>query len=152
MEYKDLDVWIESRLVKLIYNETIILPGSEKFGLTNQIRGCSVSIPSNIGEGYGRQYKTDSIHFFYISRGSLYELETQIYLCFDLEYITQASLNYCFEYINKCKMILNGFINYYKTLGQKKKSFDDGYKNELRSAINSLPRSPGDQRIPTTNN
>jgi four helix bundle protein len=115
MEYKDLDVWIQSRkLVKLVYDSTKSLPESEKFGLTNQIRRCAVSIPSNIAEGCGRQHKTDSTHFFYISRGSLYELETQLYLCFDLNYIYETTLNGSLELLNKCKMILNGCINYFK--------------------------------------
>jgi len=121
MEYKELDVWLNSRkLVKLIYDETKVLPEYEKYGLTNQIRRCAVSIPSNIAEGCGRQHRKDSIHFFYISRGSIYELETQLFLCLDLDYVSQSSLNSCLEQLNKSKMLLNGFINYFKSLDNTK--------------------------------
>ena len=115
MEYKDLDVWIQARkLVKVVYNLSSKFPNDEKFGLTNQIRRCAVSIPSNIAEGCGRQHVNDSVQFFYISRGSLYELETQLYLSFDLEYINEQILNETLELLVKTKTILNGFINYFK--------------------------------------
>ncbi len=78
-EYTELDVWLESRrLVGLIYDTTSNFPREEQFGITNQIRCCAVSIPSNIAEGLGRKTKTETKHFLYISRGSLYEIETQI--------------------------------------------------------------------------
>ncbi len=75
--YTNLDVWKKSRsLVNSIYKLTEKYPKNELYGLTNQIRRCAVSIPSNIAEGCGRNYSKDSIQFFYIARGSLYELET----------------------------------------------------------------------------
>jgi four helix bundle protein len=86
--YKDLNVWQEARkLSKDIYSLTSEFPKEEQFGLINQMRRCAISVPSNIAEGCGRNYPKDSIQFFHISRGSLYELETQLYLSFDLNYI-----------------------------------------------------------------
>ncbi|WP_042720123.1 four helix bundle protein, partial [Flavobacterium sp. B17] len=55
----------------------------EIFGLQNQIRRCAVSIPSNIAERFGRNTNKETIHFLFIARGSLYELETQLYLSLD---------------------------------------------------------------------
>lgn len=73
--YDDLNVWLEARrLSKDIYTVTSEFPSEEKFGLINQMRRCAISIPSNIAEGCGRNYPKDSIQFFFISRGSLYEL------------------------------------------------------------------------------
>jgi len=115
--YNELEVWKESReLVKLIYDLTKIFPKEEQYGLSSQIRRCAVSIPSNIAEGCGRNHSKDSVQFFYISRGSLFELETQLYLAFDQDYITDATLQAMIEKITVCKKLLNGFINYYQRL------------------------------------
>lgn len=117
MEYTKLDVWIEARkLVNLLYSSTQLFPKEELFGLTNQMRRAAVSIPSNIAEGCGRQTAKDTIHFLHISRGSLYELETQYYLAFDQKYIDESNFNIALVKIQDCKKLLNGFINYYKKI------------------------------------
>ena len=77
--YVELDVWIESRkLTNEIYSLSKSFPKEEVYGLTSQIRRSAVSVPSNIAEGIGRNHTKDSLQFFYISRGSLYEMETQL--------------------------------------------------------------------------
>lgn len=117
MDYTKLDVWLESRkLTNLIYNISKQFPKEETFGLTNQLRRCAVSIPSNIVEGCGRQTSKDTIQFLHISRGSLYELETQCFIALDQKYISETQFNEVFELIQACKRLLNGFINYYKKL------------------------------------
>lgn len=116
MEYKNLDVWIEARkLTKLVYDSTKNYPKEEIFGLTNQMRRCAVSVPSNIAEGCGRNTSKQTIHFLFIARGSLFELETQFYLSLDLEYINDEKLATISNQITVCKKLLNGFINYYRT-------------------------------------
>ncbi len=115
--YIELDVWIEARkLVSLAYVLTKDFPSEELYGITNQIRRCSVSVPSNIAEGCGRQTPKDIIRFLYISRGSLYELETQLFLSNDLEFLSKENLDVLLSQIETCKKLLNGFINYYKKL------------------------------------
>jgi four helix bundle protein len=85
MVYTDLEAWKEARiLVKLIYTNLSQFPKDEMFGLLSQIKRSAISIPSNIAEGNGRQHRKDSLQFFYIARGSAYELETQLYLSGDL--------------------------------------------------------------------
>ncbi|WP_228446323.1 four helix bundle protein [Chryseobacterium sp. 18068] len=92
MEYKDLEVWIEARkLTKLVYDSTKSYPKEEIFGLTNQMRRSSVSVPSNIAEGCGRNTAKETTHFLFIARGSFFELETQFYLSLDLTYIMKIS-------------------------------------------------------------
>jgi four helix bundle protein len=77
--YRDLIVWQKSMsLVTEVYKLTRQLPDEERFGLISQIKRSSVSIPSNIAEGYGRNYRNDYIRFLQISRGSLYECQTQL--------------------------------------------------------------------------
>ena len=84
------------------------------FGLTSQMRRSAVSVPSNIAEGCGRQHPKDSISFFYIARGSLYELETQMYLSFDQQLIALPKLDAVLIQLTDCKKLLHGFINHYK--------------------------------------
>lgn len=115
MEYIELEVWKESRvLVNILYKITGKFPQEEMYSLTNQMRRSAISIPSNIAEGCGRRTSTDSLQFLHIARGSLYELETQIYLALDQEYLNKESFENLQEQIVICKKLLNGFINYYK--------------------------------------
>lgn len=112
-DYKELDVWKESRkLVKYIYSLIHEFPDDEKFGLSSQMKRSSISIPSNIAEGIGRQTKKETRQFFYISKGSLYELETQLYLAFDLEFINSKQLNSILEQLVLTRKLIIGFIKY----------------------------------------
>ena len=113
MEYNKLEVWVEARkLTNLVYEFSKVFPKDEIYGLTNQMRRCSVSIPSNIAEGCGRQTAKDTINFLHISRGSLYELETQCYVALDQKHIDENNFNIVFNQMQSCKKLLNGFINY----------------------------------------
>lgn len=117
MEYKDLEVWKASRqLVNSVYSLTKVFPKDELYGLTNQIRRCAVSIPSNIAEGCGRRTSSDTIQFLHVSRGSLFELETQLILALDQEYLEEDNFKIIMNQILSCKKLLNGFIKYYKGL------------------------------------
>lgn len=113
--YQDLEVWKQSKgLVSHVYSLTKTFPKEEQFGLTNQLRRSAVSIPSNIAEGCGRNHFKDSIQFFFIARGSLYEMETQIIIAHDLGYITKPEQLNILNDIISCKRLLNGFINYFQ--------------------------------------
>jgi len=114
-DYTELEVWIASRkLVKIVYGLTSKFPNAELYSLTNQINRSVISIPSNIAEGIGRQSDKETIQFLYIAKGSLFELETQLYLAYDLEYISKDKLDNILNEITSCKKLLNGFINYFK--------------------------------------
>jgi four helix bundle protein len=115
-KYTDLDVWKEARyLVSSIYALTKPFPKEELFGLTNQLRRCAISIPSNIAEGCGRNHKKDSVQFFFIARGSLYEAETQLYLCHDIGYLSKIELEDILTRLEIVRKLLNGLIRYYNT-------------------------------------
>jgi len=77
-------------LVKNIYTLTASFPENEKFGLTSQMRRAAVSIPSNIAEGWGRLSRKNYIQFLRISRGSLFELETQLLIVKELKYTNDS--------------------------------------------------------------
>ncbi|MFD1613755.1 four helix bundle protein [Gelatiniphilus marinus] len=91
--FKELEIWKRSRLFcSEIYSLTSKFPESEKFGLTNQLRRASVSIPSNIAEGSSRQSNKDFSRFLQITLGSAYEIETQLLIANDLNFITNSEL------------------------------------------------------------
>jgi len=91
--YRDLKVWQKSyRLCLDLYRITKKFPKEERYGLTSQIRRAAVSIPSNIAEGYGRKTTADYLRFLYIAYGSICELETQLLLSGDLNYVNQKNL------------------------------------------------------------
>ena len=76
-KFEDLKIWQKSmKLAELVYDATRHFPSEEKFNLTSQMRRCSVSIPSNIAEGAGRNSKKEFAHFLSISNGSASELLT----------------------------------------------------------------------------
>ena len=92
--HRDLDVWKKSiDLVTLIYKYTADYPKDEMYGLTSQIRRCAVSIPSNIAEGSARTTRKDFSHFLAIALGSVAELETQLIISKNLNYLPETVLN-----------------------------------------------------------
>ena len=86
--YKELQVWQKGyQLCLRLYKITKKFPKEEHYGLISQIRRAAVSVPSNIAEGYGRKTTPDYLRSLYIAYGSNCELETQIMLSRDLDYI-----------------------------------------------------------------
>ena len=93
-KFEDLHIWNKSmELVEKVYLLSDKLPNEERFGLISQIRRCSVSIPSNIAEGAGRNSKKEFIHFLSIANGSTAELKTQLLLISRLKYLTEVKIN-----------------------------------------------------------
>ncbi|RDI57558.1 four helix bundle protein [Flavobacterium glaciei] len=92
--FRDLLIWQKSMiLVTDIYQLTNTFPKEEIYGLTSQIRRCAVSIPSNIAEGYGRDGNKDYLKFLNIATASLFEMQTQIEIAFNLKYLTELQFN-----------------------------------------------------------
>lgn len=88
--FRDLDVWKSSVLfVKKIYKVTENFPGTEKYSLISQISRSAVSIPSNIAEGCSRNSQRDFSRFLQISLGSAFELETQLEIVKELNYLRE---------------------------------------------------------------
>ena len=91
--FKDLEIWKKSRLFcSEIYAITANFPDSEKFGITNQLRRASVSIPSNIAEGSSRASNKDFSRFLEIAIGSAYEIETQLLISNDLKFLESETV------------------------------------------------------------
>ncbi len=113
--HKDLDIWKEGiELVKLVYKLTADFPDSEKFGLVSQMRRCVISIPSNLAEGAARSGKKEFVQFYYIALGSLSELETQIIISKELEFINSENYLKLSEQVDTIRKKLLNFIKYLK--------------------------------------
>ena len=109
--YKDLFIWQRSMdLVETIYRLTTTLPPSEQFGLIAQMRRSTVSVPSNIAEGYGRQATGEYRHYLLICRGSLLELETQLLLCRRLKYLSEEETNPVLNEITEISKMVGSLI------------------------------------------
>jgi four helix bundle protein len=93
-DYRDLLVWQKGiELVKEIYRLTKKFPSQENFGLTNQIRRDSVSIPSNIAEGQARQHTKEFRQFLSLALGSLAEVDTQLTIAKELDYLKDGEIS-----------------------------------------------------------
>ncbi len=91
--YKELLIWQKGiRIVVQVYKLTQSFPKEEIYALTSQLKRASVSIPSNIAEGFGRQTDKSFNHFLNISRGSLNEIETQLIIAKELGFIQDENL------------------------------------------------------------
>ncbi len=93
-KYEDLKIWNKAMvLTEEVYKISKELPKDEKYGLISQIKRCSVSIPSNIAEGAGRNSKKEFLYFLSIAQGSLMELETQLLLLNRLSMVEKGNVN-----------------------------------------------------------
>ena len=109
--YKDLLIWQKGiALVKSVYLLCEELPKEEIFGLQSQMKRAAISIPSNIAEGYGRNYSQNYIQFLRIARGSLLELETQLIISKELKLIGNKLYQKVQGLITEENKMLNAFI------------------------------------------
>jgi four helix bundle protein len=106
--YRDLEVWQRAMdLVELVYVLIRKFPDEEKYGITAQLRGAVVSIPTNISEGYGQTHRGDYLRFLSIARGSLCEVETLLILAGRLKFATREELTPSWEMSQRVgKMLL----------------------------------------------
>lgn len=109
--FTDLHAWKEGhRLVLAIYKSTKEFPKEEKFVLVDQLRRCAVSITSNIAEGFSRYGKADKKHFYRVALGSLTELQNQILIAKDLDYISKEDFQKLADMTISVSKMLNGLI------------------------------------------
>ena len=108
--FKELKVWQKAIEFSLeVYKITAKFPTEEKYSLVSQLRRASVSIPSNIAEGSGRNGDKEFIHFLSLSIGSGYETETQLIIANRLKYITDTELEEAITKITEIQRMLHAF-------------------------------------------
>jgi four helix bundle protein len=109
--FRELLVWQKSMaLVTEIYQLTNVFPKEEVYSLTSQIRRSGISIPSNIAEGYGRNGTKDYLRFLNIAIASLFEMQTQIEIAYNLKYINEIQFNKIFEESREVERMMGSFI------------------------------------------
>ncbi|QLG69518.1 MAG: 23S rRNA-intervening sequence protein [Candidatus Woesebacteria bacterium] len=110
-DFTDLDVWKEGhRLVLMLYKITDKFPRSERYSLIDQIRRSSISVTSNIAEGFGRQTYKEKIQFYYLAQGSLVELKNQLIISKDVGYIDENVYLTLKNQADVCHKLLQGII------------------------------------------
>lgn len=115
-DFKKLKVWEKSHHLALkIYGVTAKFPKEELYGLTSQMRRSSISIPTNIAEGCGRNRDTELNRFFEIAMGSASELEYLVLLARDLNFLGKEECNTLMNEITEVKRMLASFIQKLKT-------------------------------------
>ena len=112
MKTQDLEIWqLSIDMVTDIYKISAMFPEEEKFGLTSQIRRAAISIPSNIAEGNGRASQKEFSQFLIISRGSLSEVETQLFIAEKLAYQTSENLEEIRKKISRLFKMIHSFLH-----------------------------------------
>ncbi|NLC31606.1 MAG: four helix bundle protein [Candidatus Moranbacteria bacterium] len=113
--FTDLNAWKEGhKLVLMIYKITNNFPDIEKFGLVSQMRRCVVSITSNIAEGFSRKSTKEKAQFYFISLGSITELQNQLLISRDLKFIKEKDFQEVGQQTVVVQKITNGLIRFIK--------------------------------------
>ncbi len=111
--YNELKVWRKSvDLAVAVYRATTNYPDAEIFGLRMQMRRAAVSVPCNIAEGQGRSTQKDYRHFVIQARGSVLELQTQIVISEELDFIDASTRNELKKQADEVGRMLNGLLRY----------------------------------------
>jgi four helix bundle protein len=109
--YKDLEAWqCAMALVLEIYRSTAKFPKEEMFGLTSQLRRAAVSVASNIAEGKGRFSDRELGQFLAVARGSIFEIETQLTIAFQLQLLSRTQSQQLQDRCAEVGRLLNGLI------------------------------------------
>jgi four helix bundle protein len=113
--HKELNVWQESiKLVTLVYEKAKLFPKDEMFSLTSQIKRSAISVPSNISEGGARESDKEYLRFLFIAQGSLSELDTQLIIANNLNFLSNSDHTQIEERLVEIRKMLSGLINYRK--------------------------------------
>jgi len=114
--FEELTIWQEAReLTNKIYILSKRFPKEELYGLTSQIRRASVSIMSNIAEGFNRRSTKEFINFLIISRASISEAQNDLYISLDLNYINKEDFETIYNHAQKISMSINKLITYLRS-------------------------------------
>ena len=111
--FEEINSWQKARIFnKRIYEVTDNEVFKKDYALTRQIRRASISISSNIAEGYERNTDKEFIYFLYIAKASAGEVRSQLYLALDLNYISKIEFDELFENVSDISKLISGFIKY----------------------------------------
>ena len=113
--FEDIEAWKRAReLVKNIYLVTGEGGLSKDYSLKDQIRKASISVMSNIAEGFSRQTNKEFVQFLHVALGSVTEVQSQLYIARDLKYISEEEFDKIYELASETARLITGFIKYLK--------------------------------------
>ncbi len=111
--FEDITAWqLGRKLCREIYRVTLLTDFSKDFGLKDQMRRASVSIISNIAEGFERKSRKEFIQFLSIAKGSAGEIRAQLYIAKDLNYIDQPDYDLIANLATEISKTISGFMTY----------------------------------------
>jgi four helix bundle protein len=114
-QYEDIQGWQKAReLTKFVYTVTRQKVFARDFGLKDQIRRAAVSVMSNIAEGFERGGRAEFIQFLSIAKASAGEVQSQVYVALDQEYITPEQFAQGYKLCDETMRLIGGFIAYLK--------------------------------------
>jgi len=114
--FEDIDAWKEARvLTQMVYRVSRGERFARDFKLVNQICSAASSVMNNIAEGFDSQSDKEFIHFLTYARRSATEVQSELYIALDQEYIVLADFETIYQQATKTKKLINGFIRYLRT-------------------------------------
>ena len=112
-KFEDIQAWQKAReLVRVIYEVTSKGTFAKDYSLKDQIKRASVSVMSNIAEGYARQTDKEFNQFLHITSGSVAEVQSQLYIALDLSYVSKEEFSRIYELSSEVARLTTGFTKY----------------------------------------
>ena len=129
--FEDLEIWKDARLlIKGVYRMTKETAFAKDFGLRDQIRRASVSVMSNIAEGFERGGNQEFIQFLYVAQASCGEVRSQLYVALDQSYITQRDCDDAIQSFHRLSVMNANLIDYLKRSNLKEAKYTESYKSK----------------------
>src|SRR3972149_7718081 len=139
MQFEDLEVWKSAReLTNSIYKISNNIAFSKDYGLCDQIRRASVSVMSNIAEGYERGGNQEFIQFLSIAKGSCGEVRCQLYIAGDQGYLSQAELKPIIEQCKRISIMINNFMEHLKGSGYKGPKYKMPKQKSVKETLDEI--------------
>ena len=130
--FEDIQAWLTARqLTNMIYELSNQIGFNRDFGLRDQIRRASVSVMSNIAEGFESRTDIQFINFLGMARASAGEVRAQLYIASDQKYITEEQFKEAYALAEKCSRQIAKFISYLETNPRQRRVSDDGMDYEI---------------------
>lgn len=140
--FEDLEVWKEAiALTNRIYKITADPKFSKDFGLRDQIRRASVSVMSNIAEGFERGGNPELIQFLYIAKGSCGEVRAQLYVAKDQDYVGEETFDELFKSSKRLSVMISNLIEYLKGSGVQGAKFKKSQYRSMKEEMDAIQKS-----------